>query len=261
MIYSFKLFFASASALFLTFFIWKVSYFYGCYVLILPVAVLLIISHSFIESKLHERFCFRDCYFVKNSFFSNLLSSRFFVILLYLVFSIIMSVSILYAVIDFTSMFWIYLLFQLLIVVFFYRWLSVSLSGTVRDRYLKIFSKEWSIRISSLLLVVVYIYTSLQGYEPAYLRATLEETLLVASNTMYSSCEIIDTVLKIKVELDSMFWWSFSKYATTLESSSLKITVWISFIFMNSLAILGINRFMAQTIYLIDKLFSRRDFE
>jgi len=255
--YNLKLFFGTFLTVFLIFFIWKSSYIYGCYILILPIIVLLVISHSFVELKMQERFCFRDCYFSEKSVFASLLSSRLFVMIFYIMLSILMTISIMYAVIDFTTLFWLYLVFHVFFAVFLFKWLNKILSSTVKDNYLGLFSREWAINISSLLLFVIYIYISLQGYAPEYLRQTQSETQLVASNTIFSRCDIVNYILKVKVEIDSIVWWSFSSYAEHIDNTSFKSIAWLSFIFMNSLAILGINRFMLQVVYYLDKLFSK----
>lgn len=255
--YNLKLSLATLLTLFLIFFIWRTSYHLGCYALLLPVVVLFAISHSFVELKMQERFCFRDCYFIEKSFLANLLSSRSFVVLFYLILSILMTISVMYAVLDFRMFFWIYLVFQVLFATFIFRWFKKILSKTVKESFLRLFSREWAINISSALLLLVYIYISLQGYAPEYLRETLAETQLVASNTISSNCNIINYTLKIKMEIDSLFWWSFSSFAEHIDNTFFKSIAWLGFIFINALAILGVNRFILQIVYYLDKIFSK----
>ncbi|ABB43531.1 hypothetical protein Suden_0250 [Sulfurimonas denitrificans DSM 1251] len=255
--YNIKLFVAALLTIFLILFIWRASYHYGCYTLLLPIIVLFIISHSFVELKMQERFCFRDCYFVEKSFFANLLSSRSFVVIFYIILSLLMTISLIYAVIDFKMFFWIYLIFQLLFATFIFKWFKKILSLSIKQSFLSLFSRELSINISSILLLLVYVYISLEGYAPEYLRETLKETQVVASNTISSSCYITNYILKVKIEIDSIFWWSFSSFAEHIDNTLLKSIAWFGFIFMNGLAILGLNRFILQIVYYLDKLFSR----
>ncbi|HUH43047.1 MAG TPA: hypothetical protein VLZ29_08015 [Sulfurimonas sp.] len=255
--YNLKLFVSTLLSVFLIFFIWRMSYHHGCSTLLLPITVLFVIAHSFIELKMQERFCFRDCYFIEKSFLANLLSSRSFVIVFYIILSILMSISVMYAVVDFTMLFWMYLVFQILFATFLFRWFSQILSRTVKKNFLSLFCREWAINVSSILLLLVYVYISLQGYAPEYLRETLAETQLVASNTISSNCGVINYTLKVKMEIDSVFWWSFSSFAEHIDNTFLKSIAWLGFIFMNALAILGVNRFILQIIYYLDKLFSK----
>lgn len=255
--YNLKLFVATLLSVFLIFFIWRMSYHHGCFTLLLPITVLFVVAHSFIELKMQERFCFRDCYFVEKSSLANLLSSRFFVILFYIILSILMSISVMYAVIDFSMLFWAYLIFQILFATLLFKWFSKILSQTIKKNFLSFFCREWAINISSILLLVVYVYISLQGYAPEYLRETLAETQLVASNTISSSCNVVSYVLKVKMEIDSVFWWSFSSFAEHIDNTFLKSIAWLGFIFMNALAILGVNRFILQIVYYLDRIFRK----
>jgi len=255
--YNLKLFIATLLAVFLIFFIWRTSYHYGCFTLLLPMVVLFVIAHSFIELKMQERFCFRDCYFVEKSFFANLLSSRSFVTIFYIILSILMTTSVMYAIIDFVTLFWIYLIFQILFATFIFKWFEKILSQTLKKNFLSLFSRELSINISSILLLLVYVYISLEGYAPEYLRETLAQTQLVASNTISSNCHAINYVLKVKIEIDSIFWWSFSSFSEHIDNTFLKSIAWLGFIFMNALAILGVNRFILQIVYYLDNIFSK----
>lgn len=255
--YNLKLFVATLLTVFLIFFIWRVGYYYGCYILLLPLIVLFVISHSFIELRIQERFCFRDCYFIKKSFFASLLSSRSFLMLFYIILSILMTISVMYAIVDFTMLFYTYLIFQVLFATFIFKWFSKLLSLTVKENFLSLFSREWTINISSVVLLFVYMYISFEGYAPEYLRETLKETQIVASNTISSSCNIVNYILKVKVEIDSMFWWSFSSFADHINNTFLKFIAWFGFIFINGLAILGVNRFILQIIYYLDKIFTK----
>lgn len=253
-----KLFFASLLSILLIFLIWKETYIYGCVILIFPLIVLLVISSSYIEIKMQDRMCFKNCYFNETSIFSKILSSRFMVTIFYFLVSLFMTISVMYAVIDYSLELWSYLIFHLFLVVILYKYLINLLSKTIHEKFLEMFSRELTISISTVFLLLMYIYIAWQGYEPSYLRESLKETIIAASNRLSSDCSVVNYILKLKIEIDSSFWWNIHRLSTSLESQSLKTILWLAFIFMNGLGILGLNRFIVQVIYLLNKLFENQ---
>ncbi len=258
MITYFKLLFASILTIFLILFSWKSTYDYNCYMLVFPLMLLLIISHSFIELKMKERLCFKSCYFKANSLFAKLLSSKIAVSIFYVVVSIMMSISALSGVIEYPQKLWLYLLIHTILIIFLYKYFYFIFKNTIRDSYRSILAREWAINIGAIFLIGVFIYISINGYEPTYLQSSLQETILVASNSISSGCSIVNYILKLKIEIDSLFWWIVTQSSNGINNQLAQLGIWLGFLFINSLALLGINRFMAQIIYLLDKLFQRR---
>jgi len=239
--------------------IWTKSYTYNCLALFFPLILLLLISYSFVELKVHERLCFKNCYFASNSLFAKMLSSRFFVILFYLFASVLMTLSALFVLIDFKTALWTYLFFHILVATLLYRYLTKEFQHTVKPSYRALFAREWTINITAIIFVLVYIYFLINDYEPTYIHHTLEETWRDASNSISSDCLIVNYFLKLQKELDGIFWWLIDKGTETIQNKTLNLFIWIGFLFMNSFALLGINRFIAQIIYLLDKIFQKRD--
>jgi len=254
-----KLFIASLSAIFLTLSIWTLSYQYNCIMIIFPIIFLITISLSFIELKTRERICFKNCYFISNSLFARMLSSKFLIILFYILTSFIMTISALYGVIEYSKEIWMYLILHIGVTTILYKYLFVIFSKTLKEDYRALFAREWTINITALIMIVSYIYFSMNSFEPSYLRVTLEETLKVASNSINSNCTIINYFLKLQKEIDSISWWFIDKGTENIQDRTYNIGIWIGFLFINSFAILGVNRFIAQVIYLIDKIFKSKD--
>jgi uncharacterized membrane protein len=249
----FKLFIGSIITILSTLYFWKIFYIYNCWVLIFPLFILLVISSSYIQLKLQERRCFRECYFQKNSFLSKMFSSKILVIIFYILLSVMMSVTTIYSVIDFSDELWIYLIIHIFIVVILYKSLLKIFSKVITDRYLPLFAREWSINISTIFLLGAFVYITLNTYEPSYLSDTLQDTITKASHSIGSQCEYIDTILRIKIELDSTFWWITNKATYFIKDKMLNSIVWIVFIIINSIALLGLNRFIVQIVHTIDK--------
>ncbi len=254
--YLLKLYSTSLLIIFLILMSWNIGYSYGCYMLFFPLIMMIIISHSFIELKMQQRMCYKRCYFTESSFFAKILSSRFFVTLIYFVISILMSISLLFGIIDYSRELWIYLSVHIALVIILYQLLYHFLRTIIRNDYLAIFAKEWTINISSFVLLVVFIYLTLYlGYVPGYLHDSLPETINSASSAINSDCYLSNMILKIKIEIDSLFWWLVSRNAEHIQDQKIKVVFWLIFIVFNSLVLLGLNRFIVQSIYLLDQLF------
>jgi len=252
-----KLFALTSIVFFIILFGWDNLYNSTCYILILPFVILLLVSHSFIELKMRERICFKNCYFKESSIFAKILSSRVLVTIFYVFVSILMSISALFGVIFYPLELWFYLIFHVGLVIFFYRYFHYLFRDTVKENYLSLFAREWAVNISSVFLIAVFIYLTLYSYEPTYLQQTLSQTIIVASNSVASSCEITSYILKLKIELDSIFWWIASNSTDALDNKLTKLAIWVIFLLINTLAILGINRLIAQIAYLIDTKFKK----
>jgi hypothetical protein len=168
-----------------------------------------------------------------------------------------MTISSLYGTIEYSKKIWIYLVLHIAITTTIYRYLFTTLDKTLKYNYRAIFAREWTINITALIMIISYIYFNINDYEPSYLRASFEETLKLASNSISSDCTIINYYLKLQKEIDSISWWFIDKGTENIQDRIYKIGIWITFLFINSFAILGINRFIAQVIYLIDSIFKK----
>ena len=244
--------------IFLILSIWINSYYYDCFTLIFPLIFIVLISYSFIEIKIQERICFKNCYFISNSFFAKILSSKIFTIVIYFIASILMSISTLYAVIGFSKTIWLYLTIHIALSTLIYKYLYIKLATTIKPNYQALFAREWTINITIPIIIIAYIYIMINDFEPTYLKESLKETWSVASNSIYSRCEIVNYFLKLQREVDSIFWWIMDNGTEHIKNRVLNISIWFSFLFINSFAILGVNRFIVQVVYLVDKIFNRR---
>ena len=252
-----KLFTGTVLAVFLIFFNWKGSYAHYCLSLLFPLLVLLIISYGYIELKMKERTCFKNCYFQDNSFFARLLSGRFFVTLFYLLTSFAMTITIFASAIDYPDLLWFYLLLHTLLSLFLFFYLDRLFGRMLHRRYRSIFAREWTIHIMGVLLIAVFLYLSLNSYEPAYLTDSLQETILNASKSISSDCDLINRILKLGKTIDSSFWWVIHESTEQTSNSMIKAGIWVAFLLYNSLALLGINRLIIQIIYLLNTIFSK----
>lgn len=239
----------------LLFGLWSISYQYRCSVsLIFPLIVLAVIGSSFIEIKIQKRECLRECFFEKRSFISRILANRIFIVIIYTLISIAMTISTIYLMLDYTGSMLLYLIVYTLLLMAVYRITVIFLRGVAREKYLLLFSREAAIHITAFLSMAGYFYLLLYMPLPGYLSTDLNETIRNASGLISSDCLYMDYILRLKIELDSALWWLVGNSAKHIESQFFAKLIWISFATVNALAILGINRFIIQIIYLQDTL-------
>lgn len=260
-----KVYIASLLLIYLILFSWISGYQMGCYMLFFPLLMLLIISHSFIELKMQERLCFKSCFFQEGSLLAKIVSSKVLVTLFSLVVSMIMTLSALIVAIDFPKELWIYILtLNMIMMLLLYRWFQYILRNSVTEHYRRLLAREWSANIATLFLISFAMYIYYSGYEPLYLDSRLEVSMINASNMILSECSLLETLLKLHKESDALFWWVVVHGSHYIEYELLKLAIWVLFLLLNSLALLGINRFIMQVIYLAEsilqpKLSQRRD--
>jgi hypothetical protein len=187
-----------------------------------------------------------------------MLSSKFFVIIFYVIMSVLMTISALYGAIDYEKEFWAYLVLHVAIVTALYTYILAKFSDTIKPSYQALFAREWAINISTPMIIGAFVYFSLNGFEPTYLQSTLQETWHVASASVSSDCSVINYFLKLQKGVDAVFWWIIDRGTSNIGDQTLKIGIWLVFLLINSFAILGVNRFIAQLVYMIDKIFKRR---
>jgi len=252
-----KLYIASASFILLTLNIWLIMYKFDCLALIIPILFILIISYSFIEFKMHKRICIRNCYFQTNSLFYKILSSRMMIIIFSVLASIIMGLSAISTVINYAPVIWIYLLVHILLSIIIYKFFSKKFIDIIQPKFRFLLAREWTINITAIIFILVFVYFNFHGYSPSYLDDDLKTTLQNATNSISSQCHYLNMLLKLQIEIESMSWFFIEQTTTNLNNISIKYTIWISFLVWNSFAVLGVNRYIAQIIYLLDKKFNK----
>ncbi len=239
--------------IFLVFFTWKESYPYHCLSLIFPIMMLATVSYGYYEFKKKERECFRDCYFKSDTVPSRFLSSRSYIIMIfYLLVSILMTISTFMISIEFPRLLWFYFIIHVLLSMTLFIFLTFLFGKIFKEKHQLLFAREWTVNIMAVIIIVVFIYISLNEYTPAYLSNSLQQTVNTATASVFSNCDVTNTSLKYGKAIDSSFWWITNESAEQIDNTLIKSIIWIGFVAYNSFALLGINRFMILIIYYLD---------
>ena len=64
--------------------------------------------------------------------------------------------------------------------------------------------------------------------------------------------------LRLTTEIDASFWFMLNQGTEILKEKYFVAMVWLTFIFINGFALLGINRFIVQTVYFLDDFLNKQ---
>lgn len=255
-----KLVIGSIIAVFTILLSWNSFYRYNCLSLVFPIIIVIVIGLSFISMKMQERHCYKKCYFKDSSIISKMLSSKISVTIFYLIMSILMGISIMYGVLEYSLLLWLYLVFHIILSIIIFAVLNKVLKNTIQEKFLNIFTRELTIKIAAFIFFIAYLYLTINGYKPEYIveGKSLQETITFATNSISSECLYIDAILRFKIEVDSSFWWLMNNEAVSKAEERVEALIWLIFMIIKALVIVGINRFIVQIIYLLNLIFKEK---
>lgn len=239
--------------IFIVLILWQTTYYLACFSLIIPLVFVFIIAYSFIEIRLRQKECFKNCYFKEDTFIAKILTSPYLTSFIFIVLSFFYTVSFMYSSINFDIKFYILLIFFIITAFYIYKFFIKFFSNIINEKHLELFAREVTIKITAFILLVLYGIYFLYAYEPSYLKDSLELTIQEATNSIYSNCIFIDWILRVQIEINSTILFFTKASANSMQNKDINNLIWIGFIILNALAILGLNRFILQIIYLISK--------
>lgn len=231
--------------------LWLLSYPLHCLAIIAPFIALAFISFSFVEIKVVNKNCFNRCYLKKGTLLFSILSSKILLTLFYTFLALLFTFSLFIEMLFYSTTLKIYMVVHIFVMLLIYLAIKRSIRGMVHIE--SILAREWSINIGIVLLMVAFVIITLNSYVPAFVSASLEATILNASNEVSSSCLIIDRIVRLKAEFNGAFWWIIENTAGHIEHKMTRLGVWLSFIVMNAFALLGINRLIVTVIDVVDR--------
>ncbi|MCT7464901.1 hypothetical protein N5S72_10620 [Aliarcobacter cryaerophilus] len=231
---------------------WKLTYHVGCIAFLIPIFITLILASSYIDMKLKQKECFKNCYVNDNTFIAKFLTSPYLTSIFFIVLSIIYTINLMHDILNFSIGFYFVLIILIFITFHIYNFFLKFFKNHINDKHIEIFAREATSKISAIILFIIYIIFYLNSYDPDYLRESLNETVTLASNSISSQCYLIDFILKIKREYESIILFGMNSI-----DNNFKEEAWVIFIIFHGLSILGLNRLLIQIIYLMNILFKR----
>jgi len=231
--------------------LWRVSYFLSCFTLFLPLLFMIIIAYSFIELKLKQKKCLKECYFKENTIIAKIITSPYFISVFYIVLSLIYAFSFIYTSITFGLWFYIILIVFVVLMFYIYKVFLNLFRKIINEKYCEIIIREICIKIGAVFLLLLYISYFLYVNEPNYIKESLELTINKATNSISSNCLIVDFIVRLQAEAESTFWFLLKNSTNLINDTLTNNFIWISFIIINALSIIGLNRFIFQVIYIV----------
>ncbi|WP_033123209.1 hypothetical protein [Helicobacter pylori] len=235
--------------------LWRWTYDKSCSSLVFVLLILGIVAYSYISLKMHQRKCFTKCFVNKKSCLFTMLNSPIMVSCFYFIFSIFTSVSIAYSVLDYNWMMWGLVFCTIVVCAAVFGMFEKMLKGIIKENYLMLMSREASSFIGALFFVVSSCYVIYTNNIPNYLKPALIDTIKVASDSIYSSCDCTDYFLKAKKMLEGFAWWGMFKAESMGMNKGFMVAGWATFIIYNALSGIAISRLSAQIIYWLSKYF------
>jgi hypothetical protein len=228
--------------------IWKLVYHIGCYTMVLPIVIGIIIMLSVRESFIKSKACVADCYFKDKSFFDTLMRGRIFVNILSLIVSLVLSLTLmLYLTISSLNEL-VFLFFDIFIIYILYIWLINSTKNSLNDKIRYSIIKDWVVSINSFLFLLVLIYIKLNSYVPSYIENSLTQSIENASILMHSSCNVVDYLVKVNIEKEAMSWWLMLNINHNIDNENYRLISWIIFLLNGGLSMFAYSRFMIQLL-------------
>lgn len=253
----FKQIFASILIIFFILLSWKFTFNLWCFSLLIPILIMFVLASSFIELKMNQKKCFRNCYFKENTLVSKVLTSPFFTIIFFLILSFSYTMTLMYNILTFEKIFYFIIVSFIVLTFLIFRFFIKIFRNIVNEVHLEIFAREVTAKITAFILFCIYFYLILNSYEPEYLKQTAIQTANAASNSIASNCKISDLILRFQAEISSQVWFLIKESNSLIPKDIMKTILWLAFIFINALSVLGLNRFIVQVIYLVNKLMKK----
>jgi hypothetical protein len=232
--------------------LWLMSYPLHCLSFVAPLIALVFISFSFIEIKIVNKNCFNRCYLKEGTLLFRLFASKILLMLFYTLLALIFTLSLFIEMIFYSTALKLYLIFHILLMLMIYLLIKRRITKLVNIP--SILAREWSIMLGLVIVMGAFIYITLHSYTPVFVQDSLEATIIHASNMVGSECRIVDDVIRLKAEFNGAFWWVIENTADRIEHKMTRWGIWLGFILMNALALLGVNRLIVTVIDLVDRV-------
>ena len=228
--------------------VWKFVYELGCYTLLLPLIIGVIIMLGVRESFVKKKECVADCYFKDKSFFDMLIRGKFFINILSFLISLLLSLTLILYLTVVSLNVLMFLFFDMFIIYVLYFWLINNTKNSLNDKIRYSIIKDWVVFINSVLFLFVLIYLQLNAYVPVYIENSLTQSIVNASATVTSSCEAVNYLLKANIEKEAISWWLMLSLDSNLDNENYRLIFWVIFLVNGGLSMFAYSRFMVQIL-------------
>ena len=158
---------------------WINSYSSSCISLVFPIITMCILCVSVMELTVKKRECLARSYFVENTFFYRLFSSRKLVLIKSIFLSILLGTSLALSLVSWNTEI-IYLLFvDIFILSWIYSRTLSTLTGTIKENVKFVIAKDISVSINSSFLLITLLIIQFYTPLPQYVDASLQSIIIL----------------------------------------------------------------------------------
>jgi hypothetical protein len=104
--------------------------------------------------------------------------------------------------------------------------------------------------ISSGIFTIVFLVIGFYQTPPSYIQNDLVQTVHVASNQIYSSCNFIDWISRISNEIVAIKWWVMLNITIHSNSLYLKYIMWGIYLMGNYLMLFAFARLITEVLHI-----------
>ena len=237
---------------FLFLLLWSKIYSLGCYIALIAIVVGIIISYNIFELSFKRRYCTATCYFKENTLMFNLFRKKIFLSIFSFIISLILSLSLLLNVIKFDIQDIILYGLDVVILYFIYIFVLNKFSTSLNDNMKYPVIKSWSSYINMFIMIVLLLIVQFNSVPPEYISISLGETINNASKTIASSCDFINYLAKLNIEVEAIQWWFMLK-TNNMTDGNFQLLAWIIFLINNSLVVVAFSKYILQIIDFIHR--------
>jgi len=233
--------------------LWSLIYPAACWSLAVPLFITLILTLAIREGALRRRRCLADCWFATGSPLHRLFSSPVIVTLIAAVIATMLTAVLMITIVSWDFEILALLALDSLVITVVYLGFYRTAAGTLKINpgFRTLFARNWSVAINVPLMVVALFFWQLQQPPPDYLDSSLrlEPSIQAASDSVTSSCPLVDSMLRLGRESEAVSWWLALKATRAIEDNQLRWVAWILFLVSGTLILWAYSRFCVQLVY------------
>lgn len=231
---------------------WVLLGYATCWLVLSWLVMWVLIAKGLYEKQLFKRACFARCYLQPKTWLTTWLQRRWWPLFISGVFAIIYSLASVFFIIELGAVAFIIFALNLLVLAGLFNFFTRLANQQVAPAAQAIFVKNASLLVASGLGVAALTGYLLISQPPSYLQPTFSATLAAANNSYVSNCVVVDALLSLKTSLNAATWFAMHQLSQLVSAKYLKLPLWLGFLLLNALALIGVNRLMLEVLHWVN---------
>lgn len=232
---------------------WLLYYRSGCWALLVPLVIIVVLTLSGRARRLWRRRCIADCLFERGSLLHRLLYSSTWATVLSLAAALVLTAALMMDIPGWNSVVLAVFVLDAVLqaVLYLAIWHLVHRSVRVRPGPRMVLVRSWSVALNVLLMLSVLLAVQLKQPPPAYLETSpqLHEMLQAATAEIGSECQLIDTLVRFGRESEALGWWLTLRATRVTQGTLLAWLAWGLFLLGGSLSLWAYSAFCTELIH------------